>query len=158
LSQRPTIPDPDQEADALGLLLQARVTFIAEDGRVLGESDPSVNLLEMENHASREEIVQARGTGEGTAIRQSPTAGAWTLYAAVRVRDNPIAYARVALPLTVIDQRVSHLRSLALVGLGAGLGVALLLTWVTSVLLNRRLQAVAVTAERYKASDFSRPA
>jgi len=158
LAERPSILDPDQEADLLGRLLQARVTFIAGDGQVLGESDPVASPETMENHASRLEIMLARETGEGTAIRESSTTGVRTQYTAVRVRDNPIAFVRVALPLTVIDQRVSHLRRLALVGLGAGLASALLLTWIASVLLNRRLEAVAVTASRYKAGDFTRPA
>jgi two-component system phosphate regulon sensor histidine kinase PhoR len=159
LSQRPSIPDPDQEADALGRLLNARVTFIAADGQVLGDSEVDrAQLGALENHATREEIVQARETGSGTAIRQSHTTGVWTRYTAVVVRDSPIAFARVALPLTVIDNRVSHLRQLALAGLGTGLGAALLLTWLASGLLNRRIEAVAVAAGRYKAGDFSRPA
>jgi two-component system phosphate regulon sensor histidine kinase PhoR len=158
VAEQPMMANPDGHADELARLLQARVTFIAADGTVVGESDEHTKLADMENHASRGEIVQARQTGEGTAVRQSPTTGEWTQYVAVFVRDHPIAFARVALPLTVVDQRVSHLRRLALAGLGAGLVAALLLTWITSVLLNRRLQAVAVTAERYKAGDFSRPA
>jgi two-component system phosphate regulon sensor histidine kinase PhoR len=159
LSERPSIPDPDQEADAIGRLLGARVTFIAADGRVLGDSEVGrAELGALENHADREEIVQARTAGEGTAIRQSRTTGVWTRYTAVVVRDSPIAFARVALTLTVIDERVNALRRLALVGVGAGLGAALVLTWLASGLLNRRIQSVALTAARYKAGDFSQPA
>jgi len=160
LAERPSVPNPDHEADALGRLLHARVTLIAADGRVVGDSefDPA-QIATLENHASREEIVQARETGEGTALhRQSRSTGVPTRYTAVAVRGSPVAFARVALPLTVVDERLSHLRRMALVGLGAGLAAALALTWVASLLLNRRLRAVAVTAGRYKAGDFTRPA
>ena len=54
--------------------------------------------------------------------------------------------------------RVGSIRRLALVGLAAGLLAAVVLTAATSLLLNRRIRAVAETATRYKAGDFSRPA
>jgi two-component system phosphate regulon sensor histidine kinase PhoR len=159
LSGRPALADPDREADALGRLIHARVTFVAADGQVLGDSEvESGQLSSLENHAAREEIVQARQTGAGTAIRQSRTTGVETMYTAVSVKDSPIAYARVALPLTVVDERVSSLRRRALIGLGAGLVAALLLTWAASGLLNRRIRAIAEVAGRYKTGDFSQPA
>ena len=51
----------------------------------------------------------------------------------------------MALPLTTIDERIASVRRLALVGLAAGLVAALVLTWATSLLLNRRIRAVAET-------------
>ena len=49
----------------------ARVTFILKDGKVIGdsESDP----LTMDNHAYREEMVQAMKEGRGITIRRSHT-------------------------------------------------------------------------------------
>ena len=100
----------------------------------------------------------AAKVGEGTAARQSHTTGVWTMYAAVRVKEGPIAYARVALPLTAAEDRVAHVRRFALAGLAAGLVAAVALAWLTSVLLNRRIRAVAAVAERYRAGDFGEPA
>jgi two-component system phosphate regulon sensor histidine kinase PhoR len=151
--------DADREADRLGALVEERLTFVAADGRVLGDSAVDrAQLGALENHAGREEIVQARERGEGTAIRPSQTTGIPTLYAAVAVREGLIAYVRVAVPLTAVNQRVAGLRRLAFVGLGAGLTAALLFTALTSTILRRRLRAVADVAERYRAGDFSRPA
>ena len=60
----------DAEADRIGELLEARVTFIARDGRVLGDSAEAPEAVAtMENHAMRPEVVDARGHGLGRARR-----------------------------------------------------------------------------------------
>lgn len=149
----------DAEADEIGLLLDVRVTLIAADGRVLGESALDGEALrEADNHGARLEVEAAARDGQGTAVRRSATTGIETMYAAVRIEGHPVRFIRLALPLTRVNERVSDLRQLALVGLGAGLLVALIATAVTSVLLNRRLRMIADTARRYVAGDFSRPA
>src|SRR5690349_9907963 len=49
-----TVPELDAEADHIGQLLGARVTFIQSDGRVVGDSsEPLDAVLTMENHAQR---------------------------------------------------------------------------------------------------------
>jgi PAS domain-containing protein len=112
----------------------------------------------VENHGTREEVVKARESGEGLAVRRSHTTTIDTLYAAAQVRNSPVAFARVALPLTTIDERISNVRRMALVGLAFGLGAALILTYVVSALIGRRVRAVAETARRYQSGDFDRPA
>lgn len=159
LSHSAQLTDPDAEADDVGRRIGARVTFIAADGRVLGDSEvDSGSLSLVENHGSREEVVAARASGEGLAVRRSHTTAIETLYAAAAVRNSPVAFARVALPLTAIDDRIASVRRMALVGLAAGLGAALLLTLIASAIIGRRVQAVAETARRYQDGDFSRPA
>jgi two-component system phosphate regulon sensor histidine kinase PhoR len=91
------------------------------------------------------------------AVRHSQTTGLDTMYAAVPVEQGPAAIVRVALPLTRIEAQTALVRRLALVGLGAGLAVALLVTWIASAVLSRRVQAVAAVAERYRRGDFSQP-
>jgi two-component system phosphate regulon sensor histidine kinase PhoR len=149
----------DAEADEIGALLQVRVTLLAADGRVLGESEfDGLALRSIENHAHRLEVEAALQSGEGTAIRPSTTTNVDTMYAAVRLEQGPVRFVRLALPLTRIDERVGDLRRMALVGLVAGLLVALTGTAITSVLLNRRLRVISEAATRYVAGDFSRPA
>ena len=54
----PGLAELDEEADRVGQLVAARVTFIAADGRVVGDSsEPLDALATMENHAQRPEIV-----------------------------------------------------------------------------------------------------
>ena len=149
----------DAEADRIGALLDVRVTLIAGDGRVLGDSElDGEELATAENHAHRQEVEDAARTGEAAVIRGSTTTNVDTMYAVVAVASGPVGFVRLALPLTSVDARVSDLHRLALAGLGAGLLVALLATAITSIMLNRRLRIVAETAERYRAGDFSRPA
>ena len=66
----------DTEADWIGALIAARVTLIAEDGVVLGDSaEPFEALAAMENHAARPEVVAARESGLGMSRRASTTLG-----------------------------------------------------------------------------------
>ena len=94
------------------------MTFIAADGRVLGDSElDAAGLAAVENHGTREEVQQARRFRRGLAARRSHTTTVETQYVAVAVRDSPIAFARLALPLTVIEERVAAVRRLSLIGL-----------------------------------------
>src|SRR5947209_1449955 len=62
------------EAQRLGDVLQARVTFIAADGGVVGDSAETLEgLATLENHAQRPEVVEARAGGLGRARRHSAT-------------------------------------------------------------------------------------
>src|SRR5947209_14890795 len=102
-----TIADLDAEADRIGALIGARVTFIAPDGTVVGDSaEPLDAIPGMENHGARPEVVQARETGLGRARRHSDTVKIDMLYVAVPVRHPAIAFARVALPLTDVSQQL----------------------------------------------------
>src|SRR5205085_105176 len=133
-------------------------TFIAADGHVLGDSEVAREALAgLENHGSREEVVEARQQGQGSSRRRSATTGVDTEYSAVAVRDSDVAVVRVALPLTSVELRIGAIRRWALVGLAAGLGMALIVTWVASRLLSRRVAEVAHAARRYRQGDFSQP-
>src|SRR5438094_181691 len=114
--------------------LGVRLSVIASDGRVLGESARSSESLE--NHADRPEFRTALATGQGRAVRQSGTIGVRLLYTAWRqTRGEGVRVVRTALPLTAVAKNVAHLRRL-LVG---GLLAAMLLGLATSLGLSRRL-------------------
>lgn len=152
----------DGEADAIGKLLSRRITFISADGRVVGDSEIALSELpKIENHGSRPEIVQARRDGIGIARRYSATINVDLLYVAVPV-TNPaapdLAFVRLALPLVDIRHDLAAVRRGAFIAFGAGLAVALALAWIASVLLARRVRAIADVAERYASGDLSRPA
>jgi two-component system phosphate regulon sensor histidine kinase PhoR len=159
IAGRDDLAHPDAEADRLGQLSRARVTLVARDGTVLGDSDvAAADLPALENHRSRAEVAGAMTSGQGTATRRSQTTAVDTMYAAVTVPRGPVAVVRVALPLSTVDERTSAVRGRAVIGLAAGLAAALALTWIASRSLNRRIGAIAVTAQRYRAGDFSQPA
>jgi two-component system phosphate regulon sensor histidine kinase PhoR len=151
----------DAEADAIGRLVSARVTFIGPDGAVVGDSELSSDeLATVENHGGRPEVQQARKGGVGIARRYSATVRADMLYVAVAVRKASIpglSELRLALPLTEISNQLSAVRRSAVTALAAGLLAAFALAWGASALLSRRVRAIAEVAERYAAGDVSRP-
>jgi two-component system, OmpR family, phosphate regulon sensor histidine kinase PhoR len=148
----------DAEADRIGELLTARVTFVAPDGRVVGDSaEPLEALASMEDHLGRPEIVSASSSGIGRAERYSTTLRIDMLYVAVRVPRPDIAFVRLALPLTDI---ASQLRAM-LVAILAALGVALVAAAVTAYVvahrIGERVRNIAAIAGRYRQGDL-RPA
>jgi two-component system, OmpR family, phosphate regulon sensor histidine kinase PhoR len=152
----------DAEADTLGKIGGLRVTLVAPDGTVVGDTDlDGERLKTVENHATRPEIQQARREGLGVARRHSDTVQTEMLYVAVPVR-NPalpqVSDVRLAMPLTDVAAQVSSVRRIGLVSFGGGLVVCLVLSWLISILLSRRVSAIAAVAERYSAGDWSRPA
>jgi two-component system, OmpR family, phosphate regulon sensor histidine kinase PhoR len=155
-------PELDAEADALGGLVGGRVTLVGKDGIVLGDSElDGESLSTIENHNDRPEIQRARQDGLGVARRYSTTVRADLLYVAVPI-DNPalpnLGFVRLALPLTDVAEQLRSVWRSALVAFGIALIAALALSWATSVLLSRRVLAIAAVAERYARGDWSRPA
>ncbi len=81
----------------------ARVTVIAADGTVLGDSQEAASR--MENHASRPEIVAAMAEGTGQALRFSHTLRRDLLYFARRVplaSGQPVVL-RLAVPISEVS-------------------------------------------------------
>jgi two-component system, OmpR family, phosphate regulon sensor histidine kinase PhoR len=148
----------DAEADRIGALLAARVTFIGADGVVLGDSaEPYEALATMENHATRPEVVAARESGTGVARRASTTLREDMLYVAIPARHARVAFVRVALPLTSIREQLFGILTATLVALG----LALLGGAATAALLagriGHRVRAIASVAQRYRQGDLTPP-
>ena len=115
----------DSLADAAGKALDRRVTLIAHDGEVRGDSRFSATELGgLENHRSRPEIVAARATGFGTAYRRSASEGDEELYVAVR---HPLGFVRVSISLDTLNDVVREAqRDVLAAGVVALLGAFLL--------------------------------
>lgn len=69
-------------------LKDLRVTWIEANGQVLYDSEKVVSQLD--NHANREEVIEARETGYGQSIRQSATLTQRLLYTSQRLQDGTI--------------------------------------------------------------------
>lgn len=67
---------------------ETRITWIDQSGKVL--YDNRADASEMENHLDRKEIKEAAADGCGTAIRNSGTMSAQTVYYALRLDDDTI--------------------------------------------------------------------
>jgi two-component system phosphate regulon sensor histidine kinase PhoR len=148
----------DGEADRLGRYSEARVTFIAADGRVVGDSTQTREALAaLDNHANRPEIAAARRDGRGIARRFSTTIGTEMLYVAAPTSHPDVAFVRLAVPLADIPEQLAEIRTLTIVSLLASVPVALALAWVFSAALTRRVQAIATVARKYAEGDLTRP-
>ena len=114
-----------------------RMTVILPSGRVIGDSWK----VSSENHANRPEIKEAIRGRVGLQIRTSATVRQPLMYVAVPVRvkgqpnSQPIGVVRASMPVSGIEEGLSHLRSY--IGFGVLL-VALLVTGV-SLFFSRRI-------------------
>ncbi len=161
LTRNPGLPADqlDDEADRMGQLAGIRVTLIAEDGRVLGDSaEDGAALAAMENHGQRPEVQAARTQPEVLVRRYSTTTDYDTLYAVIRIDHPTIAFVRLALPLTEVAEQQQAVLWLVLAGVAASLPVAALGAWLVSAPIGRRVEAIASVARRYATGDLTRPA
>ena len=144
----------DSLADVAGKALSHRVTLILDNGTVIGDSEfDSLALGRLENHSHRPEVMAAKATGEGTAVRVSPSAGDEELYAAVKA---PLGYARVSVSTISQDRLVARIRgdvvSVALVGTA----LALMLGIVFARSVARPILELRDDAQAIAAGDLSR--
>ena len=75
--------DMDVLAKKLGSEINTRVTIIALNGTVLGDSDQ--DPATMENHSARPEVIEALASGLGESTRFSTTLGYEMQYVAVAI-------------------------------------------------------------------------
>jgi two-component system phosphate regulon sensor histidine kinase PhoR len=147
----------DALVDEAAREVRARVTIIAPDGRVLADSAVSgPELSRLENHAERPEVRQALQAGAGSALRHSATVRDELLYAAVAVRSagRVLGVARVALPLTGVEEQVGALRRAVVLALALAFAITALLTAALSSSLVGPLEDIVQAARRYAAGDL----
>jgi two-component system, OmpR family, phosphate regulon sensor histidine kinase PhoR len=157
-SQISSDQDLDDEADRLAELMQARVTLVGTDGRVVGDSDlEGQALADIENHLQRPEVQQARAHGVGVVTRYSTTVRIEMLYAAVTAHHPQVRYVRVALPLTTVSDQIRRVGRQAVLAFALAIPFALALAWLASALLSKRVRAIAEVAQRYRNGDLTQP-
>jgi two-component system, OmpR family, phosphate regulon sensor histidine kinase PhoR len=148
---------PDSVADWLGRISDRRVTLIARDGTVIGDSQvPDEQLAALENHGNRPEVRAALAGRLGRAVRVSTSVGAAELYMAVPANEGRVI--RLAVPLSEVYATVRRVqRGIFSVGV-----VALVLTGVLSlgfsIAITRPLRQIAQTARAMAGGDLARRA
>lgn len=135
-----------QAAQAAG----ARITVIDSTGKVRADSDADPN--QMENHATRPEFVAALHGQMGSATRLSKTVGVELLYVAVPIAGGAV---RMAYPLSSIREANGEIRRDLLEGSAVAGLLALLLAFVATQSIGRRLLRITDFAERVAAGDLS---
>ncbi|MDP8908816.1 MAG: ATP-binding protein [Chloroflexota bacterium] len=139
----------DALVDQLGQRTEVRITVVAADGTVLGDS--AAEPLTMETHGARPEVIAARAEGVGRTIRRSATIGEELLYVAVVLPDGSGNVVRLARPLTEVTAAVDRAQSVILVTALAAALLVIAIAWFLAGRLARplvqlRQQAVAVAA------------
>jgi len=106
IGSQPAPGDPQRWAHDWGARLDLRVSLIARDGRVVGDSSVSAERLpRLENHRDRPEVRRAADVGWGQNDRSSESTGERYFYLARRLDgDGPIGFVRVALPAWQVRQ------------------------------------------------------
>ncbi len=105
----------------------SRITVIAADGRVLGDSEVAVeDLPRVENHGTRPEVRAALAGRVGRDRRTSATINVSLLYVALPIvaGGRPIGVIRVALPLTAVTSSYAEIHRVMLAGGVVALAVA----------------------------------
>ena len=98
----------DNVADRLAKSTKSRVTFILNDGTVIGDSEVDlINLKNLDNHNNRFEVIEAYKNGYGWSSRYSDTLKQEQLYYAVLDNGVPPNIIRIAVPSTYLDEALA---------------------------------------------------
>ncbi len=147
-------PELQRQVRQLDSEIQARITLIDSEGKVLADSrsDPAV----MESHADRPERHQALAAGEGSAVRYSRTLRLHMLYVALPAGAFPAQdLVRLAVPLTVAEQASRELRrALFLAFVLAVLAIALVSVRLAEALA-RPVERLVNVARRVARGDLT---
>jgi two-component system phosphate regulon sensor histidine kinase PhoR len=141
---------PQQLAESIGVVTKARVTLIAPDGTVIGDSDVGqARLSQVDNHLQRPEVQEALKNGTGSAMRYSDTLRMSMLYSAMTYGSGSTeGVIRLAVPLEYLVSTRN-----ALYGIVGGVAlltilIALLFSYALSNLTSKPLRDMADAAAR----------
>lgn len=145
----------DVLAKKLGSQIDARITLIALDGTVLGDSheDPTI----MENHAGRPEVSDALESGIGESTRYSTTLGTQMMYVAVPITngDEILGVARVALPLTQVESSVNSIIIIIVIAMAIASALVILAAWFITRLITRPIRELTRASREIASGEFS---
>jgi two-component system phosphate regulon sensor histidine kinase PhoR len=139
-------PNLDTQSKHWADLLGTRVTIIAPDGTVWGESDE--DRTRMANHSDRPEVINALRDGTGSSSRFSQTLGYPMLYTAVRISEklDILGIVRVALPLQQIDANIASLQKIMLAATVVVTILAIILAALIAARISRPIRELTNTA------------
>jgi len=136
-------------AAEMGDMLQCRVTLIARDGRVLGDSEvPADRLAALDNHAGRPEVHEALSGRVGSSVRHSRTLGLDLMYVAVPAQSGALAVVRTSEPMTVLAALRGSLQRVTLLAVLGALALGLVLVYGVAAWQAARVRSLEAIAAR----------
>ena len=144
----------DALAKKLGEEIDARVTIIALDGTVLGDSEQ--NPYAMENHANRPEVKDALATGVGESTRYSTTLGQKMMYVAVPIphEGEILGVARVSLPLTAVESLVRQVTVSIIIAMAVATVLVILAAWLIARITTRPIRKLTAASQRIASGEL----
>ena len=136
-----------------------RVTIIGTDGEVLADSRSRENIIYMENHADREEVIAALSEGAGHARRQSESFGREYIYEAIlqALPGGDALVVRFAMEVNKTRIAAEHAQPTAalsaLIGILLGVFIAALFTRRLTRPIREMEKQLEETFEMYKQAD-----
>jgi two-component system phosphate regulon sensor histidine kinase PhoR len=144
----------DALAKRLGEETDVRVTIIAVDGTVLGDSeeDPAT----MENHATRPEIRDTLNTSLGESTRYSTTLGQKMMYIAVPIsyQGEVLGTARVSLPLTAVESLVRQVTVSIITAMAVAAVLVILAAWIIARITTRPIRKLTVASREIASGEL----
>ena len=149
LNDRQSTPS-QRMAESIGAVTSTRVTLIAPDGTVTGDSDVGqARLAGLENHLQRSEVRDALRSGSGTSLRYSETLRTSMLYVAMPYGSGTTSgIIRLAMPLDYLATARSTLHGMVGGATVVAFLLALLFGYVLTGLTARPLRNMADAAAR----------
>jgi two-component system phosphate regulon sensor histidine kinase PhoR len=157
----PAFMDPDRQSEldsiakTYGGEILTRITIIAVDGTVLGDTDQ--DPLDMVNHASRPEIIAAQSAGFGQATRYSATLRENMMYVAVPVlsQGQVLGVVRVALPLTTVQSYIDSTVTTIIMVIAVVATLVVLAAALLTRMITRPVRRITRAAEGIASGDLA---
>jgi two-component system phosphate regulon sensor histidine kinase PhoR len=145
---------------SLGGQLGTRITYVAEDGKVIADSQVSLaKIPSLDNHANRPEIIQAFNEDLGTSTRYSTTLGRDLIYAARRIDragSIPAGVIRVAVPVLDVKKILDRLSKNFLFIIVATFGATIVISYILVRQLEAPVRSMISAAEAIWSGDYQK--
>jgi two-component system phosphate regulon sensor histidine kinase PhoR len=146
----------DDACRALAKELGVRITVIAQDGTVIGDSDEGATRLE--NHGSRPEVIEALSRGTGSAVRYSTSVKHDLFYRAYLQTDGARRrIIRVAVSFSEVENVTASLGRTLLGGVLLCSLLGLAVAYVFSRRVSNRINRLAEFSKSVAEGRFGQP-
>lgn len=135
----------------------SRITIVSSSGKVLGDSSlPYSEMVKMENHLNRLEIIDAARNDAKSVVRRSDTLHENMLYLAVPVMAAAriAGFVRLAMPYGGVQRMLSDLRHTILLSFAISAVFALVVGWLIVLFTSRQFGEIITGSKRFAAGDF----
>ena len=153
-----TIEEADAIADSLGEAANSRVTFILNNGKVVGDSNLDINQIRaVDNHIDRAEVSEALKNGSGWVSRYSDTLKQDLLYFAVKDGNlsNPNII-RISVPLNYLESAAATLQVSVILLFVVVFIVSVFASLVAANYLYSNIQELAKAATNIAEGDYKK--